>query len=383
MGLAAPSRAAAEAPAPDARAWLLVDARDGRRLAGHDADARLPIASTTKLMTAYLALRDLPLRRRLAAPAYHPIPGESLMGLQPGERDSVRDLLYGMLLPSGNDAAVTLADGAAGSVPAFVAMMNRAASRLGLTETHYSTPVGLDSPGNYSSAHDLVALTGVLRRNPLFRRIVDTRRKTVRGGDEVRHLVNTNELLQTVPYVTGVKTGTTQDARDVLVSSATRHGVTLIAALLGAPSEAERDAGSLELLRYGFSRYHRLRPLRRGRSAARVAVSYEGQALELLASRTVGVWARDDQRVRVRTDVAGPVTGPIAAGRRVGRATVYVDGRKEGAVALRAARAVAAPVIAGGVELALPGDVPAAVLALIGLVAIAVGARGLTLLRTR
>src|SRR6185312_944507 len=102
---------------------------------------------------------------------YRPIAGESLMGLHPGERDTVHDLLYGMLLPSGNDAAVTLADGVAGSVPRFVAMMNATARRLGLTETHYATPVGLDSPGNYSTAHDLVKLAEILRRNPLFRKI--------------------------------------------------------------------------------------------------------------------------------------------------------------------------------------------------------------------
>ena len=262
-------------------------------------------------------------------------------------------------------------------------MMNRAAARLGLTETHYSTPVGLDSPGNYSSARDLVALAGVLRRNPLFRRIVATRRKTVRSGAEVRHLVNTNELLQTVGYVTGVKTGTTLDARHVLVSSARRHGVTLVAALLGAPSDEERDEGSLALLRYGFSRYHRLLPLRRGRPAARLRVSYEERPLKLLASRTLRVWARNDQRVRVRVDATGPVTGPIPAGRPLGTARVYVDGRREGAVRLRASRAVAAPVLAGGVGEGLPGDIPAGVLAVAGVAAVAAGVRGLALLRTR
>src|SRR5204862_6630431 len=98
------------------------------------------------------------------APVYHPIPGESLLGLEPGERDTVHDLLYGLLLPSGNDAAVTLADGVAGSVPAFVERMNRAAARLGLQHTHYATPAGLDRPANYSTAADLARLARVLMR---------------------------------------------------------------------------------------------------------------------------------------------------------------------------------------------------------------------------
>jgi serine-type D-Ala-D-Ala carboxypeptidase (penicillin-binding protein 5/6) len=381
--LPAASARADAPPAPDARAWLVVDARDGKRLAAHDDAARLPIASTTKLMTAYLALHHLRLSERLTAPAYHPILGESLMGLQPGERDTVHDLLYGMLLPSGNDAAVTLADGVAGSVPAFVAMMNRAAARLGLTETHYATPVGLDSPGNYSSAHDLVKLTEILRRNALFRRIVDTKRKTVRSGAEVRRLVNTNELLGTVPYVTGVKTGTTLDARHVLVSSATRHGVTLVAALLGAPSDETRDVGSLELLKYGFSRYLPRRPLESGKPATRVAVRYEAHPLSLLPGRTVKVWARRDQEVGVHVDAPASVTGPIPAGTRIGTATVSLEGRRQATVALRSRRPIVAPVIAGGAGLGVAGGISDGLAALVGIAGVALGLFGLERLRTR
>jgi D-alanyl-D-alanine carboxypeptidase (penicillin-binding protein 5/6) len=361
----------------------VIDARDGTRLAAHDETERLPIASTTKLMTAYLALRDLPLHRRLTAPVYRPIPGESLMGLEPGERDTVHDLLYGMLLPSGNDAAVTLAEGVAGSVPRFVAMMNATARRLGLSETHYATPVGLDSPGNYSTAHDLVKLAEILRRNPLFRKIVDTRRKTVRSGAEVRHLVNTNELLGTVPYVTGVKTGTTLDARHVLVSSASRHGVKLVAALLGAPSDETRDEGTRALLDYGFSRYLPQRPLVSGKPAGHVAVRYESRPLPLLAGRSVRVWARPDQPVRAHVEAPATVIGPIPAGARVGTATVSVDGRREATVALRTRRAIAAPVIAGGAGLALPGGFSDGLAAVVGVIAVALGAAGLKRSRTQ
>ena len=235
-------------------------------------------------MTAYLALRNLPLSRRLTSPPYSPVLGESVLGLVPGERETVHDLVYGMLLPSGNDAAVRLADGVAGSVPQFVAMMNRAAVRLGLRDTHYATPVGLDSPGNYSSARDLVRLVSVLRRDPRFRRITNTPRATLRDGARVRHVVNRNDLVLEVPWVNGVKTGHTVDAGYVLVASATRHGVTLISVVLGAPTIAARDSGSLALLRYGVSRYRpRAGPCGRDRRLGSGPASLQRASLSLRA----------------------------------------------------------------------------------------------------
>ena len=242
--------AAAEQPPPlSAKAWYLVDARDGTRLAGQDAGTTAAIASTTKLMTAYVALDELPLPERLVAPPYDPLPGESLLGLEAGERISVRDLLYGLLLPSGNDAAVALADGAAGSVPAFVGEMNRAAGRLGLRDTSYANPIGLDEPGNYSTPRDLATLTMRLRRERLFRRIFDTPRTTLQTGAHPRTIVNHNDLVLTVPWIDGVKTGYTLDAGYVLIGSGTRKGVTLLSVVLGAPSEAAREQDTLSLLR--------------------------------------------------------------------------------------------------------------------------------------
>ena len=249
MALAAgePSPAAAgAAPAPPqvpATGWTLVDAGDRDRLAAAEPDESRSMASTTKLMTAYLALRELPLDERLVAPPYDPLPGESLLGLAPGERISVRDLLYGLLMASGNDAAVTLAEGVSGSVPAFVEEMNDAARRLGLSETSYANPIGLDEPGNYSSPHDLVELTLKLRRSRVFRRIVDTARATLRTGAHPRTVVNRNHLVGTVPWVNGVKTGYTPQAGDVLVASGTRKGITLVSVVMGAPTEAARDDG--------------------------------------------------------------------------------------------------------------------------------------------
>jgi len=203
----------------DARAWIVIDAGDGAVLAARGEERRLPIASTTKLMTAYLALKRLKPGQILRAPRYDAEGAESLLGLRVGEPISVRDLLYALVLQSANDAAETLADGVAGSEAAFVKRMNAHARRLGLAHTHYSTPVGLDEPGNYSSAHDLVTLADALLQNPLFAKIADSSNATLTSGDRVRHIVTRNMLLDDESFITGVKTGHTLDAGWVLVGS--------------------------------------------------------------------------------------------------------------------------------------------------------------------
>jgi len=352
-----PGAARGAAPHPDAAAWIVVDPADGRVLASHRARAQLPIASTTKLMTAYLALRNLRPGERLTAPAYHAKRAESVLGLHAGESDTVHDLLYGLLLPSGNDAAVDLADGVAGSVPAFVARMNRAAAHLGLRHTSYSTPVGLDDPANFSSARDLVTLAGILMRNPLFRRIVDTPQATLSDGAVVRHVDNTNLLLSRAPFIDGVKTGSTDNAGEVLVSSGTRQGVTLVAALLGAPDEAARDDGSLALLRYGFSRYSARVAVRRGEILRRVPARFSADSLPLAADRTVRVYSRDDQRLGVRSQGPRRALGPIPAGTTLGHASVSLEGRRQGRLRLVAASRLPAPVDPGAIERALPGSI--------------------------
>jgi len=345
--VAAPAmaRAAERPPSLDASAWLLIDRKDDARLAARAANARRAIASTTKLMTAKLALGELAMDDRLTVPDYDPAPAESVAGLTAGERLTVHDLLVAMMLPSANDAAVTVADGIAGSQPAFVAEMNRTAGRLGLDRTHYANPIGLDAPGNYSTAADLVTLSSKLLGERRFRRIVAMPRATLSSGDHPRTVTNTNTLLLSDPSVDGVKTGHTSDAGYVLVASAKRHGVPLLAAVLGAPTESERDAETERLLDYGFSLYDRAAPLERGGRAASVDIRYEDRRLPLLAEHGIAVRVRDDQDVEVDVDRPLEVEGPVAAGERLGSATVTVDGRFIGRTPLAAARAVSAPTI--------------------------------------
>jgi D-alanyl-D-alanine carboxypeptidase (penicillin-binding protein 5/6) len=293
-------------------------------------------------MTAYLALRTLPLHKRLVAAPYQPIPGESLLGLQPGERISVRDLLYGLLLPSGNDAAVTLADGVAGSVPAFVEKMNDTAKRLGLHDTSYANPIGLDDPSEYSSPRDLTKLTLRLRHDRVFRRIVNTPRTTLHTGAHPRTILNRNDLILRMPWMNGVKTGYTPDAGNVLVGSGTRRGVTLLSVVMGEPSEATRNDDTLGLMRYGFSLYRREIPVRQGQRVASASITNGEGELPLIAQRAVSGSVRRGEEADVVVQAPQTVAAPVIRGERVGRATVIVADRRLGRTPLLAAHSVTA-----------------------------------------
>lgn len=325
----------------EAKAWIVVDGRSGDVLASQGAERRVSIASTTKLMTAYVAMEELSLDRIVRAAPYEALYGESLMGLRTGEKVSVRDLLYGLILVSGNDAAHTLAIAAAGSRARFVRQMNRYAAALGLADTHYANPIGLDEPGNFSTAADLATLTRRLLRIPVFAEIADARTALLRSLRPPRRIETLNDLLYMVPWATGVKTGHTFDAGYVLVASAERRGVSLISVALGDPSEESRFADNLKLLEFGFSQYARRLPIRAGADLAEAEIRFSGGSLPLRAERSLQVGLRQGQRLERRLRAPGEVEGPIRRGARLGSATVFVDGRKVGTVALRASRDVA------------------------------------------
>jgi D-alanyl-D-alanine carboxypeptidase (penicillin-binding protein 5/6) len=335
----APTPAAPSEPKLAARAWILVDPRDDSVLAAKGAHRRLSIASVTKLMTAHLALEELRPRQRLVAPRYDAGPIESVIGLRAGEKMTVRDLLYGLILESGNDAAATLATGVAGSVPAFVQRMNREAESLGLRDTSYANPIGLDDPANFSSAADQVKLAELLLAEPLFARIADTEVVTLRSGDRPRRFDTRNTLLGLDPTVDGVKTGHTLDAGYVLVGSATRNGTRLISAVLGAGSEAARDAETEELIDYGFSLYRRSEPVARGEELADPELDFRDERLPLLAKRTIAVSTREGQAVDVEVEAPEEISGEIREGETLGQVTVSVDGAPVASSALQAARA--------------------------------------------
>ena len=356
--LAAPSGVAAAPDAPSglpARAWVLVDAADGEVLAAHRAKSSYSIASTTKLMTAYVARRELGLHQEVVAPPYDALPAESLLGLETGERIEVRDLLYGLLMVSGNDAAETLAQAAGGTEAKFVAQMNEAARKLGLDDTSYANPIGLDEQGNYSSAEDLATLAIRLRRDKLFRQIFNTAETEIQSGAHPRDLVNRNVLVRTVPDVNGVKTGYTLDAGNVLVGSAKRDGVELVSAVLGAPTESDRDAATMSLLDYGFSLYHRRTPVHEGEALRAVAIHDRDLRVPLAATRDLRLTVRHGQDVETAVRAPGEVDGPVARGQRLGRVSVSVDGDVVARSPLAATRAAAAASLLDRYDAAIPG----------------------------
>jgi D-alanyl-D-alanine carboxypeptidase (penicillin-binding protein 5/6) len=339
-----PPAVAAAPPEVRAPAAILVEPATGDVVFRRDARSRRPIASTTKLMTALLTLERTKLGDVMTTTPYHPAPAESVIGLRAGERMTVADLLRGLLLASANDAAATLAARVGGSREAFVRLMNRRARELGLRDTRYANPIGLDQEGNHSSAVDLVKLTLILRRNEFFRRVTDAPRATLNSGAHVRSIVNRNALVRNVPAVNGVKTGHTQRAGYVLVGSATRGGVTVVSAVLGDPSEAARDADSLALLGYGLSRYHRATAVRRGQPLATAKLRFRDERVRLVASRSVRRTVRRGEPIRLH--VAGApaeVEGPLPAGARVGTVEIRWRGRVVERVALLTARAIPAP----------------------------------------
>lgn len=226
---------------------------------------RRAIASTTKLMTAYVAITHASAGHVLTVQPYIASPGETVAGLVPGQRLTVRDLLKAMLLPSGGDAAHTLAVDLAGSTNRFVGWMNAAAVRLRLRHTHYSTPVGLDTPGNYSSAGDLARLAMVLMRNQTVAGVVDQPSARLTDGQVV---VNRNDLVGRYPFVVGIKTGHTHDAGYCLLGAARRGDAMVVSVVLDDPSEGTRDADTLALLRYGLGHLRPVQPLPPSRLSA-------------------------------------------------------------------------------------------------------------------
>ena len=220
-------------PAISARCAIVMDADTGEVLYESRADEKSLIASTTKIMTGYLACRLVNLDAEIEIPPEAVgVEGSSLY-LKAGERLTGEGLLYGMMLHSGNDAAAALAIAGAGSVPDFVACMNREAEALGLTNTCFANPHGLDDENNYSTARDLAVLTAAALQDENFRRVVSTRTITV--GDRV--LTNHNKLLWTCEGCIGVKTGYTVAAGRLLVSAVEREGRTLICVTIHDPDD--------------------------------------------------------------------------------------------------------------------------------------------------
>ena len=340
--LAAPAFAVAAPPKIDAKAAIAIEPSTQTIVYARRAAQRRQIASTTKMMTALVVVERASLDDVMVTVPYNAAPAESVAGFRAGERVTVRDLLRALMITSANDAAMTLAVRVAGSESAFVKLMNQRARSLGLDDTSYDNPVGLDGENNYSSATDLVRLAFELRKNRFLRDLMDQGFVRLASGSRPRTFVNRNTLVRSVPEVNGVKTGHTSRAGYLLVGSATRGGVTILTAVLGEPSEAARDRDSLALLRYGLSKFRVITAVRDGDRLTAIPLSFRGdETVSAVADRTIKRTVNSPDAIRVGvTDVPKAVDGPLKQGARVGTVVVFDGGRIVSRTPLVTARAV-------------------------------------------
>lgn len=305
---------------------ILVDAATGRVLYEKNADERSLIASTTKIMTALVVCEQCNVLDRMRIPREAVGIEGSSMYLQDGEVLTLQELLYGLMLHSGNDAAVALAIYCGGTVEGFAEMMNDKARVLGMTQSHFENPNGLDSPGHYSTARDLAILASYAMKNPIFHKTVST--KTVTVGN--RYLRNHNKLLWQVAGADGVKTGYTKAAGRILVSSATRDGRRLIAVTINDPDDWN-DHGAL--LEEGFSRYQVRRIVSAGERIGTVEIA-GGQVgyAELVAAEDFDYALAPEERSELVFSGPGFVYAPVARGADAGFAHVCIDGKSVGKI---------------------------------------------------
>ena len=305
---------------------ILVDAATGRVLYEKNADERSLIASTTKIMTALVVCEQCNVLDRMRIPKEAVGIEGSSMYLQEGEVLTLQELLYGLMLHSGNDAAVALAIYCGGTVEGFAEMMNDKARVLGMTQSHFENPNRLDSPGHYSTARDLAILASYAMKNPIFHKTVST--KTVTVGN--RYLRNHNKLLWQVAGADGVKTGYTKAAGRILVSSATRDGRRLIAVTINDPDDWN-DHGAL--LEEGFSRYQVRRIVSAGERIGTVEIA-GGQVgyAELVAAEDFDYALAPEERSELVFSGPGFVYAPVARGAEAGFAHVCIDGKSVGKI---------------------------------------------------
>lgn len=300
-----PTQAGSDAPSVSGTAVIVANGATGEVLYEQNADARLAIASITKVMTALTALEHVQPDEIVRVGRGAASIGESSILLRAGEELPARELFAATLIQSANDAAWALAAHAGdGRVRRFVSMMNGKAEELGLSNTHFVRPDGLDVEDHYSSARDVLTLSRVAMRKPLIRKLVRTKRAEITGG---RTLETTNDLLTAFRGAIGVKTGQTDEAGWSQVAAARREGTTIYAVILGSASREQRNADLAALLDWGLEQYGRVALVQSGRTYATVAVPFSDEPLELISTE-------DAYRVtRLGTALTETVVAPAVA----------------------------------------------------------------------
>ena len=330
-------------PEIEAKAWALVDGETGLLLAGENPDEGLPVASMTKVMSALVALREVEageasLDDRVVvsedAESYVGLV-YSNVGLISGETATLRDLLVATLVPSGTDAVYAVAEHLGdGSSEAFVARMNEEARALGLEDTRFESPAGLDTPENFASARDMAEISREAMAYPEFAEIVGQAAATIETDNRKIEIFNTNDLLDTYEPATGIKTGTSPESGPSLVASAESEGESYVAIVLDAASEdgtpGDRFEDARAILEHGFGRFDREALVARDEPYEKLPLPYRrGETVELVA--TEDVFGPVDAASEVERRVTAPEPPPSArAGQELGEVEVLVGGQSVG-----------------------------------------------------
>lgn len=320
----------ARAIGTSASSAVLIEQDSGRVLYQQNVDEERLIASITKIMTAVTALEHADMARTYTVTGQDMAEGSS-MYLRPGDVLRLEELLYGLMLVSGNDAALAVAHCVSGETEAFVDLMNETAERLGMTHTHFVNPNGLDAEGHYSSAKDMAVLAAYALQNQDFRRIVSTASVTI--GE--RYLTNHNKLLRMYGGCIGVKTGYTKAAGRTLVSAATRDGMTLVCSTL---NDGDDWNDHMALLDYGFANYRLETAVPAGRVLVSVLVR-EGTevSVPLAASEDLCYPLTGDETLKIVARVPLSVAAPVVPGQALGEVCAYLEGEEVARVDLVAA----------------------------------------------
>lgn len=316
-----------EQPKVDAVSAIAIDMESGRILYEKNAYSQRSIASTTKIMTSIIAIENGNLEDVVTVSKRAVSVWGSRIKLKEGEKLKLKELLYGLMLNSGNDAAIAIAEHIGGSVEGFAEMMNKKAKEIGAINSNFVTPHGLDTQGQYSTAYDLALITRYALQNPVFSGIVKTRATSIPG----RSLHNTNEVLFSYPGADGVKTGYTGQAGRCLVASATKNGSRIITVVLNCATRTKRAQSTISLFEYVFNNYKTHTLITENRNVEVLTVERgikKWVNIKSLMSITLPLRIDEQENLKMKLDLPEMLQAPIQKGEEIGYAIFTVEGNE-------------------------------------------------------
>ena len=336
-------------PTINSRRYAIYDRLSGRCIYGKDENKQTAMASTTKIMSIIIVVENCNLSDTVTITAKSAGTGGSRLGLHTDDKITVIDLLYGLMLRSGNDAAVALAIHTAGSIEQFADLMNQKAEEFGLTNTHFVTPHGLDNPDHYTTAYELAKITDYALKNETIAKIVKTKTATININGSPMQINNTNELLGNVDGVYGVKTGFTNNAGRCLVTSVKRGDIDLIIVVLGADTRKDRAKDSMKLTEYAYKRFYTVNveemiykefELWKQINQNRIYVDKSANSLELKLDEIPIKRLATDCEPTIEINTVSFLEAPVLENERIGTITVKVGDELIEEIEIKAEREV-------------------------------------------